>query len=138
MLAALMLNLRWSTLSRASGQLRSVHLLRTTSLARTEILISVSYRFRLVSISCDLNFTFSIDEHEMTVIEVDGTNGRMTPHPPIYLSFQCRSAAASSPSDQDCQQVAGQDRFPHHPRSARRQCTSADRQAHARHCPYPL
>jgi iron transport multicopper oxidase len=45
-----------------------------TPLARTEILLSLSYRFRLVSISCDPNFTFSIDEHEMTVIEVDGTN----------------------------------------------------------------
>jgi hypothetical protein len=33
-----------------------------------------SYRFRLVSISCDPNFTFSIDSHVMTVIEVDGTN----------------------------------------------------------------
>jgi hypothetical protein len=43
-------------------------------LARTEILLSVSYRFRLVSISCDPNFTFSIDDHMMTVIEVDGTN----------------------------------------------------------------
>ena len=31
------------------------------------------YRFRLVSISCDPNFTFSIDNHNMTVIEVDGT-----------------------------------------------------------------
>ena len=46
----------------------------TTPLARTEILVFVSYRFRLVSISCDPNFTFSIDEHMMTVIEVDGTN----------------------------------------------------------------
>jgi multicopper oxidase len=27
-----------------------------------------------VSISCDPNFTFSIDDHVMTVIEVDGTN----------------------------------------------------------------
>ena len=33
-----------------------------------------SYRFRLLSISCDTNFTFSIDGHQMTVIEVDGTN----------------------------------------------------------------
>ncbi|KAH8989923.1 laccase C [Lactarius hatsudake] len=30
------------------------------------------YRFRLVSISCDPNFTFSIDNHTMTVIEADG------------------------------------------------------------------
>lgn len=68
-----MLTSRWSTLLRASGQSpRSPS--RTTPLARTDILFSLSYRFRLVSISCDPNFTFSIDEHEMSVIEVDGTN----------------------------------------------------------------
>jgi hypothetical protein len=33
-----------------------------------------SYRFRLVSISCDPSFVFSIDDHQMTVIEVEGTN----------------------------------------------------------------
>lgn len=33
-----------------------------------------SYRFRLVSISCDPNYTFSIDGHTMTIIEVDGVN----------------------------------------------------------------
>ncbi|KAN0135809.1 laccase B [Lactarius tabidus] len=32
------------------------------------------YRFRLVSISCDPNFTFSIDNHSMLVIEADGQN----------------------------------------------------------------
>ncbi|KAI0078066.1 laccase 5 [Panus rudis PR-1116 ss-1] len=32
------------------------------------------YRFRLVSLSCDPNFIFSIDNHTMTVIEVDGEN----------------------------------------------------------------
>ncbi|KAJ3555953.1 hypothetical protein NM688_g2291 [Phlebia brevispora] len=32
------------------------------------------YRFRLVSISCDSSFTFSIDGHNLTVIEVDATN----------------------------------------------------------------
>jgi len=32
------------------------------------------YRFRLVSISCDPNWKFSIDNHSMTIIEVDGTN----------------------------------------------------------------
>ncbi|PFH45264.1 multicopper oxidase [Amanita thiersii Skay4041] len=30
------------------------------------------YRFRLVSISCDPNFVFSIDGHQLTVIEADG------------------------------------------------------------------
>ncbi|GLB41428.1 putative multicopper oxidase family protein [Lyophyllum shimeji] len=32
------------------------------------------YRFRLVSISCDPNYVFSIDGHTMTIIEVDGVN----------------------------------------------------------------
>ncbi|KAJ7159659.1 laccase 2 precursor [Mycena filopes] len=32
------------------------------------------YRFRLVSMSCDPDFTFSIDGHSMTIIEVDGVN----------------------------------------------------------------
>jgi hypothetical protein len=34
----------------------------------------LSYRFRLVSISCDPSFTFSIDGHQMTIIEVEGVN----------------------------------------------------------------
>ena len=33
-----------------------------------------SYRLRLVSISCDPSFNFSIDSHTLTVIEVEGTN----------------------------------------------------------------
>jgi iron transport multicopper oxidase len=33
-----------------------------------------SYRFRLLSISCDPSFVFSIDSHQMTVIEVEGIN----------------------------------------------------------------
>ena len=36
------------------------------------------YRFRLVSMSCDPNFKFSIDNHTMNVIEVDSVN-----HTPI-------------------------------------------------------
>ena len=32
------------------------------------------YRFRLVSLSCDPNYTFSIDNHTMTVIEADTVN----------------------------------------------------------------
>jgi iron transport multicopper oxidase len=32
------------------------------------------YRFRLVSMSCDSYFTFSVDGHNMTVIEADGIN----------------------------------------------------------------
>lgn len=30
------------------------------------------YRLRLVSISCDPNFIFSIDNHDLTIIEVEG------------------------------------------------------------------
>lgn len=32
------------------------------------------YRFRLVSMSCEPNFTFSVDDHDLTVIEVEGTS----------------------------------------------------------------
>ncbi|KAF9455291.1 laccase C [Collybia nuda] len=32
------------------------------------------YRFRVIGMSCDPNFTFSIDGHTMTVIEADGEN----------------------------------------------------------------
>ena len=32
------------------------------------------YRFRIISMSCDPNFTFSIDQHMLTVIEADGEN----------------------------------------------------------------
>ena len=32
------------------------------------------YRFRLVSLSCDPSYTFSIDNHTMTVIEADAVN----------------------------------------------------------------
>jgi iron transport multicopper oxidase len=31
------------------------------------------YRLRLLSMSCDPNFVFSIDDHDLTVIEVDST-----------------------------------------------------------------
>jgi hypothetical protein len=33
-----------------------------------------SYRLRLVSISCDPGYDFSIDGHQMSIIEVDGNN----------------------------------------------------------------
>ncbi|KAH0584736.1 Acyl-coenzyme A oxidase 2 [Termitomyces sp. 'cryptogamus'] len=32
------------------------------------------YRFRLIAISCEANYVFSIDKHTMTVIEADGVN----------------------------------------------------------------
>ncbi|KAI0078085.1 laccase A [Panus rudis PR-1116 ss-1] len=34
------------------------------------------YRLRLVSISCDPNYIFSIDSHNFTIIEVDGVNSK--------------------------------------------------------------
>ncbi|KAI0293709.1 laccase [Multifurca ochricompacta] len=39
---------------------------------RFEMLHLISYRLRVVSISCDPSFFFSIDSHQLTVIEVDG------------------------------------------------------------------
>ncbi|RDB27747.1 Laccase-2 [Hypsizygus marmoreus] len=41
-------------------------------LAVIQVVHGKRYRFRLVSISCDPNFTFSIDGHNMTIIEADG------------------------------------------------------------------
>ncbi|KAJ6566436.1 laccase [Mycena capillaripes] len=38
------------------------------------------YRFRLVSISCEPAFMFSVDQHSMTIIEVDGVN-----HQPLVV-----------------------------------------------------
>jgi len=43
------------------------------------------YRFRLVSISCDPSFVFSIDGHQMTVIEVEGTNVQPLPIDAVEL-----------------------------------------------------
>ncbi|KAJ7289255.1 yellow laccase [Mycena rebaudengoi] len=38
------------------------------------------YRFRLIAMSCDPNYVFSIDGHSMTIIEVDGIN-----HKPLVV-----------------------------------------------------
>ncbi|KAJ3576543.1 hypothetical protein NP233_g343 [Leucocoprinus birnbaumii] len=46
----------------------------TSPLAVIRVVPGIKYRFRLVSISCDPNYTFSIDGHTMTIIEVDGIN----------------------------------------------------------------
>ncbi|KAJ6571032.1 laccase [Mycena vulgaris] len=46
----------------------------TSQLAVVSVTAGQRYRFRLVSISCDPNFIFSIDGHSMTIIEVDGVN----------------------------------------------------------------
>nr|AUK50750.1 laccase 5B [Peniophora sp. CBMAI 1063] len=43
-------------------------------LAIVHVRKGIRYRFRLVNIACDPNFLFSIDAHDLTVIEVDGTN----------------------------------------------------------------
>ncbi|KAG5722008.1 Laccase-1 [Termitomyces sp. T112] len=46
----------------------------TSPLAVINVVRGQRYRFRLVSISCDPNFMFSIDGHKLTIIEVDGVN----------------------------------------------------------------
>ncbi|KAF9528971.1 yellow laccase [Crepidotus variabilis] len=46
----------------------------TVPLTVIRVLPLVRYRFRLVSISCDPNFVFSIDRHSLKIIEVDGIN----------------------------------------------------------------
>ncbi|KAJ3513770.1 hypothetical protein NLJ89_g2769 [Agrocybe chaxingu] len=43
-------------------------------LAVINVLPNKRYRFRLISVSCDPNFIFSIDGHNMTIIEVDSVN----------------------------------------------------------------
>jgi iron transport multicopper oxidase len=43
-------------------------------LAVVDVRKGTRYRFRLVSISCDPSFVFSIDGHKFTVIEVEGQN----------------------------------------------------------------
>ncbi|KAJ7181076.1 laccase [Mycena filopes] len=49
-----------------------------SQLAVISVKKGLRYRFRVVAISCDPNYIFSIDGHTMTVIEVDGVNH--TPH----------------------------------------------------------
>ncbi|KAF5316706.1 hypothetical protein D9619_006803 [Psilocybe cf. subviscida] len=46
----------------------------SSSLAVVNVVKGKKYRFRLISISCDPNFIFSIDGHDLTIIEVDGEN----------------------------------------------------------------
>ncbi|KAJ7291783.1 laccase [Mycena rebaudengoi] len=46
----------------------------TSQLAVVSVTKGRRYRFRLVSLSCDPNFIFSIDGHSMTIIEVDSVN----------------------------------------------------------------
>ncbi|KAI0730508.1 laccase C [Earliella scabrosa] len=44
----------------------------TSELAVINVTPGKRYRFRLVSLSCDPNYTFEIDGHGMTIIETDG------------------------------------------------------------------
>ncbi|KAJ7153885.1 laccase 1 [Mycena crocata] len=46
----------------------------TSQLAVISVTKGKRYRFRLVSIACDPNWIFSIDNHTMTIIEVDSVN----------------------------------------------------------------
>ncbi|XP_006460587.1 laccase-12 [Agaricus bisporus var. bisporus H97] len=46
----------------------------TSPLAIVNVEAGKRYRFRLVSISCDPFYTFSIDGHDLTIIEADGEN----------------------------------------------------------------
>ena len=43
-------------------------------LSVVNIVYGKRYRFRLISISCDPNYEFSIDRHVLTIIEADGQN----------------------------------------------------------------
>ncbi|KAJ6491039.1 laccase 1 [Mycena sanguinolenta] len=45
-----------------------------SELAVVSVSVGKRYRFRLVSLSCKPNFIFSIDGHQMTIIEVDSVN----------------------------------------------------------------
>ncbi|KAI0720117.1 laccase [Cerioporus squamosus] len=50
----------------------------TADLAVIRVTHGKRYRFRLVSMSCDPNYVFSIDNHDLTIIETDGINTK--PH----------------------------------------------------------
>nr|QPA20086.1 laccase 3 [Amylostereum areolatum] len=45
-----------------------------TSLAVINVVHGQRYRFRVIAMSCDPNFLFSVDRHQLTVIEADGSN----------------------------------------------------------------
>ncbi|KAJ6459928.1 laccase [Mycena sanguinolenta] len=48
----------------------------TSQLAVVSVTQGQRYRIRLVSMSCDPNFIFTIDGHDFTIIEVDGVNSQ--------------------------------------------------------------
>ncbi|KZV75804.1 multicopper oxidase [Peniophora sp. CONT] len=61
------------------------------------------YRFRLISISCDANFVFSIDGHSFSVIEVDGTSHQPLPIDSVQIMagqrYSLVMAADQAPSN---------------------------------------
>ncbi|KAH9003597.1 laccase 2 [Lactarius hatsudake] len=57
-----------------NGQGRYVGGPQNVPLAVVSVTKGTRYRFRLISMSCDPSFVFSIDGHQFTVIEVEGTN----------------------------------------------------------------
>nr|AAR01244.1 laccase 3 [Coprinopsis cinerea] len=67
----------WSTLINGKGRYPGGPVV---PLAVIHVSRGKRYRFRLVSLSCDPNYVFSIDGHTMTVIEVDGVN-----HEPLVV-----------------------------------------------------
>jgi hypothetical protein len=71
--AALLFPLLWLMLSVADGQCH-IHSFELRRKLIDECY--KSYRLRIVSISCDPNYKFSIDNHQLTIIEVDGINVR--------------------------------------------------------------
>ncbi|KZV59954.1 multicopper oxidase [Peniophora sp. CONT] len=63
-----------------NGKGRNINETSSLPLAVVNVVAGKRYRFRLVSISCDTNFVFSIDGHTFDVIEVDGTS-----HQPLAI-----------------------------------------------------
>ncbi|EIN07541.1 laccase [Punctularia strigosozonata HHB-11173 SS5] len=61
----------WSTLINGKGRYLGGP---DVNLATINVEHGKRYRFRLVSMSCDPSFNFSIDGHSMTIIEVEGNN----------------------------------------------------------------
>ncbi|KAH8085461.1 laccase 2 [Cristinia sonorae] len=51
---------------------------QASDLAVINVQFGKRYRIRLIAMSCDPNYLFSIDNHDMTIIEVDGVNSQ--PH----------------------------------------------------------
>jgi iron transport multicopper oxidase len=55
-----------------NGKGRSVNGDKTIPLSIVNVEQDKKYRIRLVSLSCDPNYLFSIDNHKLLVIEADG------------------------------------------------------------------